>query len=148
MLLRRFREPGLEVRAKAEHDLVSAADRESEEAICGFLHRRLPRHGILSEEAGHLGPRGAEHEWLVDPLDGTNNFLQGLPIWGISLACRRGGSPVAGASYDPLGDNHFVAWVEGGAFWNGEPIRVPLDPRRPALGVDVQKPMLVEVPKL
>jgi len=123
-LLPRFRDRSLEIEAKAEHDLVSEADRESEAAIVEFLQSRLPDHKILSEEAGALGPAEAVHEWIVDPLDGTNNFLQGLPVWGISVACREGADLVAGAIYDPLGDNMFTASRGNGAYWNNEAVRV------------------------
>lgn len=123
-LLRRFRDQSVEIQAKAEHDLVSEADRESEAAILEFLQQRLPDHKILSEEAGAVGPGHAGYEWIVDPLDGTNNFLQGLPIWGISVACRAGAELVAGAILDPLGDNLFTAARGEGAFWNGQAMRV------------------------
>jgi len=123
-LLRRFRDRSIEIEAKAENDLVSEADRESETAIVEFLQGRLPDHKILSEEAGAVGPGGAHYEWIVDPLDGTNNFLQGLPIWGVSVACRKGADLVAGAIWDPLGDNMFVASRGDGALWNGDAMRV------------------------
>jgi len=123
-LRRRFRDRSVKIEAKAEHDLVSEADWESEAAIMEFLQGRLPDHRILSEEAGIVGPADAAHEWIVDPLDGTNNYLQGLPVWGVSVACRKGPDLVAGAIYDPLGDNLFVASQGGGAFWNGEEMRV------------------------
>jgi len=123
-LLRRFRDRSVEIQFKAEHDLVSEADRESEAAIVEFLQDRLPDHKILSEEAGAVGPGEAVHEWIVDPLDGTNNFLQGLPVWGISVACRKGADLVAGAIYDPLGGNLFTASRGNGAFWNEEAMRV------------------------
>ena len=123
-LLSRFRDRSLVSEAKAENDFVSAADRESEAAIVAFLERHLPDHQILSEEAGHLGPGSAEYQWIVDPLDGTNNFLQGLPIWGISVACRRGDELLAGAIYDPLGDNLFEASKGNGARWNEDSMRV------------------------
>jgi len=123
-LLRRFRDRSIEIQTKAEHDLVSDADRDSEAAIIEFLQSRLPDHKILSEEAGPVGPAVADHEWIVDPLDGTNNYLQGLPVWGISVACRKGADLVAGAIYDPLGDNLFSASRGNGAFWNREAMRV------------------------
>ena len=127
-LLRRFRDRTVEIQHKSENDLVSDADRESEEAIIGFLQDRLPDHQILSEEVGVVGPGGADYEWLVDPLDGTSNFLQGLPVWGISIACRRGDRLLAGVILEPVGDNLFVAWRGGGSTWNGESIRVSEQP--------------------
>jgi myo-inositol-1(or 4)-monophosphatase len=123
-LLRRFGDRSLIAESKAENDLVSAADRESEAAIIAFLQKEVPDHQILSEEAGILGPGGSRYQWIVDPLDGTNNYLQGLPIWGISVACKHGDDILAGAILDPLGDNLFVASLGDGADWNGKPIRV------------------------
>lgn len=123
-LLPRFRDRTLKIETKAKHDLVSQADRESETAIVEYLQRRLPNHKILSEEAGEVGPGGADFEWIVDPLDGTNNFLRGLPVWGVSVACRRGNDLLAGAILDPLGQNLFQAHLGGGAQWNGEEMRV------------------------
>lgn len=124
VLCRRFRDRDLEARLKATHDYVSAADRESEAAIVEHLQRRLPEHRILTEEEGSLGPTTAEFEWVVDPLDGTNNYLRGLPIWGISIACRRGDALVAGVVYEPLGENLFVAAAGSGASWNDQKIEV------------------------
>lgn len=124
MLRRCFRDRSLEVRLKAEHDYVSTADHESEAAIVEFLQRRMPDHRVLAEEAGFFGPADAEYEWFVDPLDGTNNYLQGLPIWGVSIACRRGGRLIAGVIYEPLGENLFVATQGGGASWNDQRIQV------------------------
>lgn len=124
LLLRRFRDRTLVAEIKAENDFVSAADRESEEAIVGFLEKHLPDHQILSEEAGRLGPGGSEYQWIVDPLDGTSNYLQGLPIWGISVACKRGDDLLAGAIYDPLGDNMFEGARGRGARWNGSAMKV------------------------
>ena len=123
-LVRRFRDRSVEIQAKAKNDLVSEADWESEAAIVRFLQDRLPDHKILSEEAGVVGPAGAAYEWIVDPLDGTNNFLQGLPIWGVSVACRKGADILAGTIYDPLGDHLFVASRGGGARWNGDVMSV------------------------
>ena len=123
-LVRRFRDRSVRIDLKAAHDFVSDADRESESAILGFLQTQLPDHRILSEEAGVVGRGSADYEWMVDPLDGTNNFLQGLPVWAVSIGCRKGADLVAGAIYDPLGENLFTSWKDGGAFWNGEPMRV------------------------
>ena len=123
-LRRRFRDRSLVIQAKAKHDFVSDADRESESAIVSFLHARLPDHEVLSEEAGLVGPSGAEYQWIVDPLDGTSNYLQGLPVWGVSVACRQRETLVAGAIYDPLGENLFAASRHGGARWNGDEMSV------------------------
>ena len=123
-LVPRFRDRSVEFHAKAENDLVSEADRASESAIVEFLQERVPEHKILSEEVGSLGPAEAAHEWILDPLDGTHNFLQGLPTWGVSVACREHERTVAGAILDPLGDNLFVASLGGGCRWNDGRIQV------------------------
>lgn len=127
-LLRRFRDRTVKIQVKAEHDLVSEADLASETAIVEYLQSRLPDHEILSEEAGFMGAGDAAYQWVVDPLDGTNNYLQGLPVWGVSVACRQGHDLVAGAIFDPLGDNLFVAARGAGAFWNGDAIEVSKNP--------------------
>ena len=118
-----FRGSGLDVRWKSRTDLVTRADNESEEAILGEIRRRFPEHSILAEEGGASGGQ-ADYQWIVDPLDGTSNFLQGLPIYGISVACRHGDELVAGVILDPQGGNVFAAARGGGATWNGSPMTV------------------------
>jgi myo-inositol-1(or 4)-monophosphatase len=115
-----FRSADLEVARKGENDFVTRADRESETAVVGEILRRFPGHRILAEEGGGSGSgRDSEYEWLVDPLDGTTNFLQGLPVWSVSVACRRGDQLLAAVIEDPSGDNLFTASLGGGAHWNG-----------------------------
>ena len=128
VLRRYFRDAGLEVGQKGENDFVTRADRESEAAIVAEVRRRFPQHRILAEEGGGAGTGTSDCEWLIDPLDGTTNFLQGLPIWCISIACRRGGDLLAAAVYDPPGDNLFTAVRGGGARWNGRPMRASARP--------------------
>ncbi len=127
VLLHYFRQAGLEVHAKDTHDFVTRADHESEERVIAEIRRRFPDHHILAEESGRgrggTG-QGAEFEWLVDPLDGTTNFLHGLPTFCISIGCRRGNRMVAAAVLDPLGSNLFTAQRDGGARWNGRSMRV------------------------
>jgi myo-inositol-1(or 4)-monophosphatase len=123
-LLSRFRGADLDVRAKADHDFVTAADEASEAAVLATLARLQPGHAVLAEERGVIGGTNSRHLWVVDPLDGTTNFLQGLPIWGISVACLRDGEPVVGVVHDPLNDQFFVAERGAGVFWNGRPMRV------------------------
>jgi myo-inositol-1(or 4)-monophosphatase len=102
---------------------VTRADRESETAVVGEIQRRHPSHRILAEEGGGAGAGGdSEFEWLIDPLDGTTNFLQGLPVWSVSVACRRGDEVVVGVVDDPAGQNLFSAARGGGARWNGKPM--------------------------
>lgn len=123
VITRYFRGADLEVRRKAENDFVTRADRESEAAILAVIRQRFPDHRILAEEGSGAGEGHGDYEWLIDPLDGTTNFLQGLPVYCVSIACRRGDELVAGAIEDPEGHNLFTAVRGGGAFWNGRPIQ-------------------------
>jgi myo-inositol-1(or 4)-monophosphatase len=119
-----FRRGALEVEEKSENDFVTLADRRSERAVVEALLARFPDHRIVAEEGSlEEGADGAV-EWLVDPLDGTSNFIQGLPIFAVSVAARREGALLAAAILDPCGGNLFTAWRGGGAWWNGKPMRV------------------------
>jgi myo-inositol-1(or 4)-monophosphatase len=124
VVTRYFRSVDLEVRSKGENDFVTRADQESEAAILAVIRERFPEHRILAEEGGGAGQGGGEYEWLIDPLDGTTNFLQGLPVYCVSIACRRGEELLAAAIEDPEGRNLFTAVRGGGAFWNGKRIRI------------------------
>ncbi|MEM9592671.1 MAG: inositol monophosphatase family protein [Acidobacteriota bacterium] len=133
-----FRSADLDVRAKEANDFVTRADHESEERILRVLRGRFPDHRILAEESGRVealdgrgegGDGGAEAvEWIVDPLDGTSNYLHGLPVFCISIGCRRGENLLAGVVYDPIGDELFTASRGGGAHWNGRPVSVSTGP--------------------
>ncbi len=120
----------LEVTRKGENDFVTRADRDSEAAVLGEIRQRFPGHRILAEEGGVGSGGDSEYQWLVDPLDGTTNFLQGLPVWCVSVACRRGDQLVAAVVLDPEGGNLFTATLGGGARWNG---RAMLASRHPGL---------------
>lgn len=125
VLTRYFRSADLEVESKGCNDFVTRADRESEAAVLGEIRRRHPEHRVLAEEGGGAGWGGeGEVEWLVDPLDGTTNFLHGLPVFCVSIACRRGGELLAAVVEDPQGGNRFTATRGGGALWNGRPMAV------------------------
>ena len=119
-----FGSASLGVRAKGPHDLVSSADHGAEAAIFAAIRARLPDASFLAEEAGRSGRPGAELEWIVDPLDGTHNYLKGLPIFCTSVACCRRGVPVAGVVQEPLTGVVYSAMRGGGAFRDGEPLRV------------------------
>jgi myo-inositol-1(or 4)-monophosphatase len=130
ILRRNFRAGNLEVREKSPSDFVTRVDRESEVAVVAELRRRHPDHAILAEEGGFTAGSApdAEYQWVLDPLDGTTNFLQGVPMFAVSIAClqRRpqGWRVVVGVVLDPLGPNLFAARRGGGATWNGAPMRV------------------------
>jgi myo-inositol-1(or 4)-monophosphatase len=111
-----FGSADLDAEEKERNDLVSRADRESEAAILGRIRSAFPRHAILAEEGGiQPGASDAEHRWIVDPLDGTANFLQGFPLFCVSIACVRGGRPVVAVVLDPLRGDLFTATRGGGA---------------------------------
>jgi myo-inositol-1(or 4)-monophosphatase len=107
---------------KAKNDLVSRADRESEAAIVARIHAAFHDHSILAEESGRrVGARGG-FEWIIDPLDGTANFLRGVPVFCVSVACAVNGRPVAAVVLDPLRDDLFVATRGGGARRGATPL--------------------------
>lgn len=103
-------------------DLVTELDREAEAMIAADLRRRFPDHDLYGEEAG--GKTAAEFVWYVDPIDGTTNFVHGLPGYSVSVALTQGGRPVAAAVYDPTADEVFSAAVGEGARANGRPLHV------------------------
>ena len=114
---------------KGEVDLVTIADRSSEELIVSRLRARWPEHGIVAEEGTRTGA-GAEYRWFVDPLDGTTNFAHGFPVFCISIAlARQDGQLEVGVLYDPTRDEMFAAERGSGATLNGKPMRVSRVPR-------------------
>lgn len=123
-LRRRFRRGDLQVAEKARNDLVTEADRASEEAVLRHLRRARPEDGVLAEESGWSAGTEEGQRWIVDPLDGTANFAHGLPLFAVAVACMRGAELRAGVVLDPVGDNLFAAAAGEGATWNGEPIQV------------------------
>lgn len=109
---------------KGDVDLVTVADRSSEELIVSRLHERWPEHGIVGEE-GTRSDIDADYRWLVDPLDGTTNFAHGYPVFCVSIALvRRDGQIEAGILYDPTRDEMFSAERGKGATLNGKPMHV------------------------
>lgn len=110
---------------KARNDWVSDADRESETAIIARIRERYPEDAFLGEEGGAVASAsGSKRTWVIDPLDGTSNYLQHFPFWCISIALRERDEVVAGIIYDPLGGNLFTATRGSGAFRNGERMHV------------------------
>jgi len=108
---------------KARNDWVSRADRESEDAIVAFIREQLPGDSFLGEESGHSGKKGGR-TWIIDPLDGTSNYLQHFPFWSVSIALHDGNETIAGLIYEPLRDLFFTAERGAGAFRNGERMHV------------------------
>lgn len=110
------------VEEKKANDFVTEVDRESERIITGALSEAFPGIGVYAEEGGVTG--SVERFWIVDPLDGTTNFIHLYPVFSISIALYEEGRTVLGAVYDPTRDELFEAARNGGAFCNGEGIRV------------------------
>jgi myo-inositol-1(or 4)-monophosphatase len=111
-----------EVTEKARNDYVSAADRASEEVIAAFLQRETPEFGLLAEESGASGAAGAR--WVVDPLDGTANFIHSFPHFAVSVGLVEDSQVLLGAVYDPMRDEIFSAARGTGAWCNGRRLRV------------------------
>jgi myo-inositol-1(or 4)-monophosphatase len=114
----------LQVSLKGPADYVSQADHRSEEILHAELSKARPGYSFLMEERGVVAGDDDQHRWLVDPLDGTTNFLHGLPIFSISIALERQGQIVAGIIYNPAMDELYTAERGGGAFMNDRRLRV------------------------
>ncbi len=124
-LVRDFGEvENLQVSRKGPADFVSAADLKAEATLREELTRARPRFGWLMEEGGVVEGEDKDRRWVVDPLDGTTNFLHGIPHFAISIALAREGVPVAGLIYNPANDEFFTAERGKGAFFNDRRIRV------------------------
>jgi myo-inositol-1(or 4)-monophosphatase len=124
-LVRDFGEvENLQVSIKGPGDFVSAADRRAEEILRRELGRARPTFGFLLEESGVIPGEDREQRWVVDPLDGTTNFLHGLPHFAISIAFERRGELIAGVVYDPIKDELFCAEKGSGAYLNDRRLRV------------------------
>lgn len=114
----------LQVSRKGPADFVSEADRRAEEILRRELGKARPGFSMLLEEAGAVGDAASANRWIVDPLDGTTNFLHGIPHFAISIAHEEEGELVAGMVYDPLRDECFWAARGAGAFLNNHRLRV------------------------
>jgi myo-inositol-1(or 4)-monophosphatase len=112
--------------SKQHGDIVSAADMEAEDAIVATLRAAFPEHAILGEESGFIeGARdGGGYKWIVDPIDGTANFVHGFPYYAISIALARGTELTHAVVLDPVHNELFTAAKGKGAFCNGTPLRV------------------------
>lgn len=114
----------LQVSRKGPGDFVSAADHRSEEIIFEELSKARPDYSFLMEERGAQGNKDAEFRWIVDPLDGTTNFLHGVPHWNITIALEQKGEIIAGIVYAPVTDEMFRAEKGQGAFVKNKRLRV------------------------
>ncbi len=114
----------LTINTKRHNDFVSEADIQSEQEIISTLRRIYPNHSILAEESGALAGADADFEWIIDPLDGTTNFVHGLPHFAVSIAFREKGRLESAVVYDPLRQELFTAGRGDGAQLNGRRLRV------------------------
>jgi myo-inositol-1(or 4)-monophosphatase len=112
----------LSIQTKERNDFVSEVDQQAEREIIGILHKAYPGHGFLAEESGVQS--GNEFEWIIDPLDGTTNFLHGFPHFAVSIALRHKGRLEQAVVYNPVSQELFTASRGGGAFLNERRIRV------------------------
>jgi myo-inositol-1(or 4)-monophosphatase len=113
-----------QVSEKARNDLVSAADLASERAIVAAVAARFPEHRVLSEEAGWSRDDASGPVWIVDPLDGTTNFVHGIPQFAVSIGVAVAGRVDFGVVFDPCKGDVFMAARGCGARWNGAPCRI------------------------
>jgi myo-inositol-1(or 4)-monophosphatase len=111
-------------REKNPADLVTEADVAAENAIFQFIHERYPDHHFLGEEGLNRSDGVSNVRWIIDPLDGTSNYVHGFPYYAVSIGIERDGSLVAGAVYDPTRDHLYAAQLGGGATLNGSAITV------------------------
>lgn len=122
ILSRHFRQ-GVTIRSKATANLVCDADTESERAIVEVIRNAFPDHAILAEEA-HSDRADAEHLWVIDPLDGTNNFAHNIPHFAVSIAYCRRGETQCGVIYNPLRDDWYWSELGRGSFHNDRRVQV------------------------
>jgi myo-inositol-1(or 4)-monophosphatase len=114
----------LQVSVKGPGDFVTVADKRAEKTLFEELSRARPGYGFLMEEGGFIEGSDKSHTWHIDPLDGTTNFLHGLPIFAISIALEREGQLVAGLVYNPANDDLYIAERGQGAWLNKTRLRV------------------------
>ena len=113
----------LDIQEKSKNDFVSEVDHMAEQAIIGTIRRLYPDHGFLAEESGVTKTDG-DYVWIIDPLDGTNNFLRGIPQFSVSIALRERGRLAQAVIYDPAKEELFTAGRGNGAQLNGRRLRV------------------------
>lgn len=124
-LVRDFGEvENLQVSRKGPGNFVSAADHKAEKTIRDILLKGRPNYSFLMEEAGAVKGSDTEHRWIIDPLDGTTNFLHGVPHWSVAIALEKNGEIVAGVVYDPIKDEMYWAEKGIGASMNNRRLQV------------------------
>lgn len=114
----------LQVSRKGPADYVTRADKRTEEILHEELRKARPTYGFLMEEGGEVKGVDGQHRWVIDPIDGTTNFIHGIPHFAVSIGLERSGVPVAGLVYNPITDDMFTAEKGRGAFLNSRRLRV------------------------
>jgi myo-inositol-1(or 4)-monophosphatase len=129
----------IKVRNKAMGGYVTDVDERAEQAIIDIIKKSYPQHAILAEESGQQG--SSETVWVIDPLDGTKNFVHGVPHYAISIAIEHAGKIVHGVIYDPLRDELFIASAGSGASLNGRKLRLMYQvPEKTLIAMSYPKP--------
>src|SRR5256885_5805638 len=130
----------LQVSIKGPGEFVSTADLKAERTLKNELTRARPGYGLLFEESGESAGSDPHHRWIVDPLDGTTNFLHGIPHFAISIALERDGEIVAGIVYEPTRDEMYWAEKGAGAYLNDRRLRVSARRQLAEAGVGTRPP--------
>lgn len=119
----RYFETSVEREVKADKSFVTIADKKAEVAIMREIKKYFPDHGILSEESGETAG-DSKYQWVIDPIDGTANFINGIPLFAVSIALLEDGIPIVGVIYGPAGDSLYVGERGKGVRWNGKKVKV------------------------
>jgi myo-inositol-1(or 4)-monophosphatase len=114
----------LQVSMKGPGDFVTAADKRAEKVLRAELKKARPTYGVLGEEEGETTGADKDNRFIIDPIDGTSNFMKGLPFFALTIALERKGEIVAGVTYNPIADELFHSEKGGGAFMNNKRMRV------------------------
>ena len=136
-----FTSRGFSVMRKADKSEVTEIDRATETAITDILRAERPEHSVYGEEHGIVGPADARFQWVIDPIDGTSNFVRGVPVWASLIALVYDNVPVLGVVSAPAMRMRWWAHVAGEAFFNGAKIRVSeiAELRRASLSISVNR---------
>lgn len=118
------RQDAIRVEKKGHNDFATEVDKEAEAEIAQTLLKAYPDHGVLAEENGQLGNPDSDFQWIVDPLDGTMNFMHGFPHFSVSIALYQAGRPFQAIIYDPVRQELFTGGKGDGAYLDGRRIRV------------------------
>ena len=124
LIARNLGQDNFDVQEKAKNDLVTDIDKECERVVASTLLKAYPKHGIIGEESQERGMADSEYQWIIDPIDGTTNFVKGIPHCAVSIALQHKGRTQLGVVFDPMANEMFTAARGEGASMNGQRIRV------------------------